>query len=58
MAAADQRAKSARAAAQLKARGIFHGVRMSKPYPNSGGLTMSKGPGSAAYQRRTGFKQK
>ena len=54
MAAADQRAKSARAAAALKARGIYHGKRQSVPYPNSGGLTMTKGPGSAAYQRLLG----
>ena len=40
------------AAAFLKRKGILHGMRQSRPFPNSGGLTMTGGPGSAAYQRR------
>ena len=51
MSAADQRTRSQEAAAALKARGIYHGMRLSKPNSNSGGLTQSDGPGSAAYQR-------
>lgn len=54
MGAAEQRNKSAKAAAALKARGIFHGKRTTTPAPNSGGLTMSKGPGSSKYQRLLG----
>lgn len=51
MAASDQRAKSQKMAQDLRARGIFHGRRMTRPYPNSGGLTMTAGPGSSKYQR-------
>jgi len=58
MAAAEQRLKSAKAAAALKARGIFHGKRLSSPFPNSGGLTMSAGPGSARYQRLVASQRK
>lgn len=52
MAASKAANKDSAAAAYLKSRGIFHGVRQSKPYPDSGGLTMGKGPGSTRYQRR------
>lgn len=52
MAAAEQRMKSAKMAADLVKRGIYHGKRTTKPYPNSGGLTMTAGPGSSNYQRR------
>lgn len=52
MGASEQRARSARAAAALKARGIYHGKRLSKPFPNSGGLTMVNKPGSSKNQRR------
>ena len=51
MAGSDQSNRSKAAAAALKKRGIFHGKRMSSPYPNSGGRTMSDGPGSSKYQR-------
>jgi len=51
MGAAEQRQKSASMAADLVKRGIYHGKRLTKPYPNSGGLTMTKGPGSSKYQR-------
>lgn len=57
MAHADQRAKSAKMAKDLIARGYPHGRRMTSPYPNSGGLTMTKGPGSAAYQRLIAKRQ-
>lgn len=40
-------------AAALKAAGIWHGRRLTSPCRNSGGTTMTSGPGSAAYQRRT-----
>lgn len=54
MGAAENRAKSSKMAADLKAKGIFHGRRMTKPYPNSGGLTMVMNTtGSSKYQRRT-----
>lgn len=51
MSAAEQRQKSSKMAADLVKRGIYHGKRQSKPYPNSGGLTMTNGPGSSKYQR-------
>lgn len=51
MSAAEQRAKSAKMASDLLKRGIFHGKRLTKPYPNSGGTTMTGGPGSSKYQR-------
>ena len=51
MSAADQRAKSAKMAADLVKRGIWHGRRMTSPYPNSGGTTMVFAPGSSKYQR-------
>lgn len=47
-----QRAKDSAMAAHLLKRGIFHGKRTTKPHPNSGGLTMTAGPGSAKAQRR------
>lgn len=52
MSAASQRERSQKTAEDLKRRGIFHGKRMSKPYPDSGGLTMTWGPGSSKYKRR------
>lgn len=52
MGAAENRAKSAKMAADLVKRGIYHGKRMTKPYPNSGGTTMTSGPGSSKAQRR------
>ena len=58
MAAADQRARSQAAAAALLKRGIFHGKRQTSPYPNSGGLTMTPGPGSSRYQRLMASKRK
>lgn len=52
MGAAEQRNKSQAMAADLLKRGIFHGKRQTKPYANSGGLTMTPGPGSSKNQRR------
>lgn len=52
MSAADQRAKSAKMAADLVKRGIYHGKRTTKPSANSGGLTMVNLPGSSKNQRR------
>lgn len=51
MGLAEQRAKNAKMAADLKARGIYHGKRVTSPYPNSGGSTMVNKPGSSKYQR-------
>lgn len=51
MGAAENRNRSQKMAADLIARGYPHGRRMSGPYPNSGGMTMTFGPGSAKYQR-------
>lgn len=51
MAASDRSMKDKKMAADLKRRGIFHGKRLTKPYPNSGGLTMVWRPGSAKAQR-------
>lgn len=45
------RAKNQRMAADLLARGYWHGRRASSPRPNSGGLTMVWAAGSAKYQR-------
>ena len=49
MGAAENRAKSSKMAADMKARGIFHGRRMTSPshnnWPNLGEV------GSAAYRR-------
>jgi hypothetical protein len=52
MGASENRVKSQKMAADLKARGYHHGRRQSSPYPNSGGMTMSEGPGSSNAQRR------
>lgn len=52
MSAADQRTRSQAMAADLLKRGIWHGKRTTKPYPDSGGLTMTSGPGSSKAQRR------
>lgn len=51
MGAAEQRNKSAKMAADLVKRGIWHGKRMTRPYPDSGGTTMSNGAGSSKYKR-------
>ena len=51
MSASQQRERSQRMAADLIARGYPHGRRMSRPAPNSGGLTMTEGQGSSKYQR-------
>jgi hypothetical protein len=53
MALAERRAKSAKMAKDLIARGYFHGRRASKPYPNSGGTTGLdfRLVGSSNYQR-------
>lgn len=57
MALADQRAKSAKMAKDLIARGFYHGRRQSSPYPNSGGMTFRlTDVGSAAYRRRQGTR--
>lgn len=47
----ERSAKDSLMAAHLKSKGIYHGKRVTSPAPNSGGLTITKGPGSAAYQR-------
>lgn len=53
MAAADQRAKSSKMAADLVKRGIYHGKRLTSPHKNSGGTTMVMGlPGSSKNHRR------
>ena len=52
MGRAEQRNKSAKMAADLIKQGYPHGRRRTRPQPNSGGLTMSAGPGSAKQQRR------
>lgn len=48
----DRSAKDKKMAADLAKRGIFHGRRMTRPYPNSGGTTMVNEAGSSKYQRR------
>lgn len=53
MGLAEQRAKNAKMAADLKARGIYHGKRTTSPYPNSGGETMVWKPGSSKNHRRS-----
>jgi len=53
-----ERAKSAKHAAELIKQGYPHGRRMSKPYPNSGGLTAVNRAGSAVYQRRIDKERK
>ena len=58
MSLAENRAKNAKMAKYLIDRGIFHGKRTSKPFPNSGGLTMVMAPGSSRYQRRQANKYK
>lgn len=51
MGAQENKIKSQRMAADLVARGFFHGKRKSSPRPNSGGLTFVWAPGSSKYQR-------
>ena len=48
----NRRLRSQRTAADLVARGYPHGVRQSRPRPNSGGDTMVWAAGSAKAQRR------
>lgn len=50
--ASERSAKDKAMASHLKAQGVFHGKRLTSPARNSGGLTLTNGPGSAAYQRR------
>lgn len=52
MGKAEQKAKNAKMAADLVARGFFHGKRFTKPFPNSGGTTMVWAPGSSKNHRR------
>jgi len=52
MGVAENRAKNSKMAADLVKRGIFHGRRLTSPFPNSGGTTMTGGPGSSNAQRR------
>lgn len=54
MGKAEKRNASQKMAADLVARGYYHGKRQSKPRPNSGGTTMSSGPGSSKFQRLMG----
>lgn len=54
MGKAEDRNKHQKMAEDLRKRGIFHGKRLSKPYPNSGGeysQSWVSRVGSAAYQR-------
>lgn len=48
----DRSAKDKKMAADLVKRGIFHGRRMTAPYPNSGGTTMTYDAGSTNFKRR------
>lgn len=48
MGASENRAKSAKMAADLKARGIFHGKRTTTPHHNN---IPTDAAGSAAYRR-------
>lgn len=57
MALADQRTRSAKMAKDLIARGYPHGKRMTKPFPNSGGMTMVWAAGSSRYQRLIAKRQ-
>ena len=58
MGLAENRAKAAKMAKDLIARGYPHGRRQTNPYANSGGMTMSWAPGSSKYQRRMASKVK
>lgn len=51
MSAAQQRERSQRMAGDLVKRGIYHGKRMTRPAPNSGGMTAVNKPGSSKYHR-------
>lgn len=53
MGANERRNKDVKMAQDLASRGIFHGKRMSKPYPNSGGTTGVNAPGSSKLHRRS-----
>lgn len=48
----DRAAKDKKMAADLVKRGIYHGRRMTQPYANSGGLTMTYDAGSTNHKRR------
>lgn len=52
----DQNKDVQKMAADLVARGFWHGKRACKPYPNSGGLTMVHAPGSSKAQRLRGSR--
>lgn len=49
----DRSAKDKKMASDLAKRGIFHGKRLTSPYPDSGGTTMTWTTGSTRYKRRT-----
>lgn len=52
MGASDKSAADKKMAANLKAKGIHHGKRLTSPRPNSGGTTMVRpAVGSSNYQR-------
>lgn len=51
MSKAAQRERSQKNAEDLRKRGYFHGRRMCRPVADSGGTTMSSGPGSSKYRR-------
>ena len=53
MGVAENRAKNSKMAADLVKRGIWHGRRLTSPFANSGGTTMTAGPGSSKAQRRS-----
>lgn len=48
----DRSAKDKKMASDLVKRGIYHGKRLTSPYPNSGGLTMTYDAGSTNHKRR------
>ena len=58
MGASERRAKDSKMAADLVARGIFHGKRQTSPSRNSGGTTMVFAPGSSKAQRLTDKKNR
>lgn len=51
MAGKDTSTKDKEMAAHLKKMGYPHGRRFTRPFPNSGGLTQVKRPGSANFHR-------
>jgi len=50
--AAEQKQKNSAMSAMLKATGYPHGRRRTTARPNSGGTTMTPGPGSSNFQKR------